>query len=326
MNQSHAGRGAPDVLLSAPVPASPPAPILSDAPPRNVGGRPRALNEAKRVALFRLLRQGYTRRDAAEQVGVALSTIRLETRRDVHFALELRHVEVEGQEFRGVFEKLFIPGRVCLEEVPVISTPKFEKEKEFLISKGVSREWVSRMRLRTADELMDAVRKNEIMCQSRERKGLNRTLEQARNGLCGKEIIEVRYSPSGRYSKVMKTTRLLPPTQSVLAERVHSLETLLQSSGPELKAILESHDKATGWNKTKRRKKPKHPKKQKPPGGTGGEERGTTSSTVQSEGTLDAAGGGSVLPASSIRRRRERRAGLAEVHSFVNVSKTSGDS
>ena len=87
---------------------------------------------------LRLLRQGHTRREAATQVKVALSTIRLETRRGVHFALALRDAEVEGQEFRRVFTGLFVPGRVRLESHPVISTPKFEREKEFLISRGVS--------------------------------------------------------------------------------------------------------------------------------------------------------------------------------------------
>jgi hypothetical protein len=271
------------------------------------------------VALFRLLRQGHTRRDAAAQVGVALSTIRLETRRDVHFALELRHVEVEGQEFRRAFTRLFVPGRVRLESHPVISTPEFEHEKEFLISRGVSRDWVSRMRLMTLEELDDAVRVYELADRSWERKGLTAALKQARNSLCGEEIVEERFSPSGRYSRVVKTTRTLPPSESAAMERLSSLEYLLNGTIPELEQLIAQVEERPYQRKSS-------PKKQKPPGGTGGEERGTTSSTVQGEGTTDSASDGSTPLASSIRRRRERRAGLAEVHSFVKVSKTSGDS
>lgn len=316
-------------LPPAPAPACPPTrispaptPGSADAPapaPRNVGGRPRALTEAKRAALFKLLRQGHTRRDAAKQVGVALSTVRLETRRDVHFALELRHAEVDGQEFRHVFTRLFVPGRVRLEAHPVISTPEFEREKEFLISRGLSRDWISRMRLMTLEELDDAVRVYELADRSWERQGLTAALKQARNSLCGEEIVEERFSPSGRYSRVVKTTRTLPPSESAAMERLSSLEYLINGTIPELEQLIAQVEDRPPKCKSRR-------KKQKPPGGTGGEERGTTSSTVQLEATVDGAGSGSVLPASSIRRRRVRRAGLAEVHSLVNVSNTSGDS
>jgi len=300
---------------------TPPAQTL----PRNVGGRPRALDEGKRGVLFKLLRQGHTRREAAKAVRVALSTIRLETRRDVHFALALRDAEVEGQEFRHVFTRLFVPGRVRLESHPVISTPEFEREKEFLISRGVSREWISRMRLMTLEELDDAVRVYELADRSWERKGLTAALKQARNSLCGEEIVEERFSPSGRYSRVVKTTRTLPPDESAAMQRLSSLEYLLDGTIPELEQLIAQIEDRPDQAKS-RRKKREYPKKQKPPGGTGGEERGTTSSTVQFEATVDGAGSGSVLPASSIRRRRERRAGLAEVHSLVSVSNTSGDS
>lgn len=207
-------------------------------PPKNRGGRPRALGAIKQRELFKLLRQGHTRRDAAQAVKVALSTIRLETRRDVRFALELRHAEVEGQEFRCIFSKLFVPGRVKLEARPVISTPEFEREKEYLISKGVSRDWVSRMRLVGSEELLEDMEWIKKSCQQQERKGLSADLKRARNMLCGEEIVEQRFSPDGRQKQVVITRRRMPPSESELANRVASLEMAIDLPSEELERLL----------------------------------------------------------------------------------------
>lgn len=229
--------GKPDSAREA---ANPPISPGSEPPepPKNRGGRPRALGVVKQAELFKLLRQGHTRRDAAKAVQVALSTIRLETRRDVNFALELRHAEVEGQEFRRVFSKLFRPGRVKLEAQPVISTPAFEREKEYLISQGVSRDWVSRMRLVGSEELMEDMEWIKKCCRHQERKGLSADLKRARNSLCGEEILEQRFSPDGRQKQVVITRRRLPPTESELANRVASLEMAIDMPSKELERLL----------------------------------------------------------------------------------------
>lgn len=306
-------------------------PSIPQTPKRAGRGRPRVLTPLKREAILRALSQGKSRNQAAKGAQVCPATIRLEIKRDVTFALDVQVAEEEGQEFKRVFERLFVPGRVRLETEPVISTPEFERDKEFLVGRGLSRDWVSRMRLIREDEIEALARYDETRYQMAAKKGLRHDVEKALNFMAGEEIVETEFSPDGRQVERVKINRRLPPNETELTNRLASLEMALDLPSIDMEMLIAEME-SRPWQCSRCRKKPQNlkkpadPKKQKPPGGTGGEERGTTSSTVQSEGTFDSAGSGSVLPASSIRRRRERRAGLAEVHSFVNVSKTSGDS
>jgi hypothetical protein len=236
----------------------PPAPAHPCSPARNLGGRPRALTDPKREVLLRLLRQGDSRRKAAKGAGVAPSTIWEEIHRDARFAQALRDAEEEGREFRRVFKRLFEPGLVRLERCPVISTPQFEQEKAFLISKGLSREWVSRMRLVTTRELKDFFAVAEISKRAPYRKGLLADLERARNSLCGEEIVEERFSADGRRRTVLKTRRRLPPDESVLAGRVASLEMALDMPPDELNRLLAAMEQdSEPKKKTRKRTKSK---------------------------------------------------------------------
>jgi hypothetical protein len=204
------------------------------------------LTEVKQRELLKLLQQGNSCTKAAKAVGVERSTITQEALHDAVFAVALDEAVAEGRKFRRIFQRLFEPGRVRLEHQPVISTPQFEEEKEFLISRGLSREWISRMRLVTWDELVDIVEADKFQCGREERKGLLADLEKARNSLCGEEFIEERFSPDGRRHTVLKTRRRLPPSESVLANRVASLEMALELSGEELEQLLDQIEQGAG--------------------------------------------------------------------------------
>jgi hypothetical protein len=105
-----------------------------------------------------------------------------------------------------------VPSRAVLEDRPVIDyNPEFEMEKQGLISTGLSREWISRMRLTTQWERQQWIESLKIMSQPAPSKRTERMLKEAYKLQCTKEITRERFSNGTCHGYTVVTTRYLEP-------------------------------------------------------------------------------------------------------------------
>jgi hypothetical protein len=120
-------------------------------------GRLPKITEQGRKFLLHALRIGASRQEIARRLEVHPSTITKFIQRDAALSKEVAAAEIEGRKFYGIYERLFYAGLVVVEPEPVVSTLFFEREKEYLIARGLPAEWVRRLRQRTGQEWYEAL-------------------------------------------------------------------------------------------------------------------------------------------------------------------------